>query len=214
MKTRTKLAGSAMAVHMLAVALAFAAGQSSENYYISADVFAQGAGGATASSTSYKVSSSIGQYAIVGATVTSASYKLETGFQAAIVETGGGAPPEAYDDWASGIAWGGMDSTPSADPDGDGFQNEQEFIADTNPTQMDSRFHLAQVAFDGQTVIVSFHSSADRVYELWFCTDLTDPEGWIKLSGPRSGVGGADSMSHEQEEPTTAGFYRIRVSLP
>ncbi|MBN2704637.1 MAG: hypothetical protein JXR23_10550 [Pontiellaceae bacterium] len=214
MKTRTKVAGSALALHMLAVSLAFSAGQSSQNYQISADVFAQGAGGATAFSTSYKVSSSIGQYAVVGASVTSASYKLETGFQAAIFETGGGAAPEAYDDWASGIAWGGMDPSPSADPDGDGFQNEQEFIADTNPTQTDSRFHLAQVALNGQTAIVSFHSSADRVYELWFCTDLTDPDGWVKLSGPRVGIGGADSMSYEQQEPTPAGFYRIRVSLP
>lgn len=214
MKTKTKLAGSAMAVHMVAVSLAFAAGQSSENYHISADVFAQGAGGATVFSTSYKVSSSIGQYAVVGTTVTTPSYKLETGFQAAIVEAGGGAEPEAYEDWASGIGWGEMDPSLLADPDGDGFNNEQEFIADTNPTQMDSRFHLAQVASDGQTAIVSFHSSANRVYELWFCTDLTHPNGWVKLSGPRLGVGGADSMSHEQPPPTAAGFYRILVLLP
>lgn len=105
MKTRTKLAGLAVAVHLLTVSLAFSAGQSSQNYQISAEVFVQGAGGTTVFSTSYKMSGSIGQYAVVGAAVTSASYKVETGFQAAIVETGGGAAPEAYDDWASGIAW-------------------------------------------------------------------------------------------------------------
>ncbi len=214
MKTHTDRSRLLAAAMTLAAWAALAAGQSSATYRITADVLALGSGSAHVSNTAYRASVTIGQHSIVGGPASSTTYRVESGFQATLLVTDSGSGGDSYDAWAAGIDWNGMDSSPGADPDDDGFTNEQEHIADTDPTQSDSYFHLATVAREGATATIAFHSSAGRVYELWFTADLTDPDGWIKLLGPRAGIGGTDSMIHEQQNPEPSGFYRVRVALP
>lgn len=58
----------------------------------------------------------------------------------------GSVPPGAYAEWAAGYDLGDLDA-PDADADGDGFANDEERIADTNPTLAGDLFRATQAAF-------------------------------------------------------------------
>ena len=191
----------------------FAAGQGSVSFLVTADVFTQGSGPAITESARYRASVSVGQRSLSSDPASGGIYTLESGYQAATGDSS--APPaDPYNEWAAGYGLFGPDASPDADYDGDGFTNWSEYIADTDPTQDDSFFHLVSVTRDGNQATVSFTGSANRVYELWFTTDLTETSGWERVQGPRFGIGGADSMNHIEETGSPAGFYRVRVSLP
>lgn len=199
-----------------AAALAFlavrgwCAGQGSVSYLVIADVFTQAEAGAVVQSATYRASTSVGQRSIVARPVSGGRFTLTSGYQAA-TDSLSGAAPDPYDTWAvaSGLPEGsrGRDD----DYDGDGFSNWAEYVANTDPTRKDSVFHVVEVSQNGTQVAVAFTGSADRVYELWFTTDLAEGT-WTRVAGPRAGAGGPDTLSHTHEGPS--GFFRLKVGLP
>jgi hypothetical protein len=66
-----------------------------------------------------------------------------------ITQSGG-----AYDSWAAGYSLTGESAEPGADPDGDGFTNQQEYAFGTNPTQATAG--LVATSNSGGDLIVSF----------------------------------------------------------
>ena len=58
----------------------------------------------------------------------------------------GSVPPGAYAEWAAGYDLGDLDA-PDADADGDGFANDEERIAGTNPTLAGDLFRATQAVF-------------------------------------------------------------------
>lgn len=101
----------------------------------------------------------------------------------------------------------------SADNDNDGFLNEEEYIADTNPTNAASFFEMSGfLASTNQTVL--FNGSTGRLYQVYYTTsDLAATNlAWIAAGNPAAGTGTTSSIT--VTNTTTKAFYRLKVSLP
>ena len=99
------------------------------------------------------------------------------------------------------------------DTDNDEAQAWQEFIADTDPTNSASVFRILEIS---QTIptSVTFTGASSRLYTLFGCSNLVE-NIWTNVpgTGPRSGAGGADSMT-DTNDPPKGPFYRLQVKLP
>ena len=106
-------------------------------------------------------------------------------------------------------------SCAAGDPDADGFTNYNEYIADTNPTNAASYFHIAGIANTNTTnVAVSFQSSANRRYTLCQTTNLTSGV-WNNVPSQSDVPGNGGTTTLTDSSPTnTQRFYRIGVRVP
>jgi len=121
----------------------------------------------------------------------------------------------------NGIPWGwlvryGLATDGSADlvdSDGSGFNNLQDYIADTNPTNAASYFHITCVS-NLPPLTVYFQSSPNRLYSLYSRTNLSSG-AWAPVSSQTniSGNGGADSLQ-DTNTAHAQRFYRVGVQLP
>jgi len=102
----------------------------------------------------------------------------------------------------------------SADSDGDGISNLQEYIADTNPTNAASFFKMdAFVASTNQTIL--FNGSTGRTYQVFYTTnDLAVTNlTWIAAhTNLVRGTGTNSSITVTNTDDTV--FYRLRANLP
>ncbi|MFH0909481.1 MAG: putative Ig domain-containing protein [bacterium] len=128
--------------------------------------------------------------------------------------TGGDADTDADglpDDWETRYFDQPTNCVPGADADEDGFNNTEEFIADTNPTNRTSFFRIAEgaswVPFEATVV-----SSTGRLYRLGRRLDLTGGDGWIAVGVMVEGTGMILSLPDTQN--VLRAFYRVDVSLP
>ena len=103
-------------------------------------------------------------------------------------------------------------SADALDPDTDGCNNRQEYIADTNPTNAASYFHIESVTHL-PPLTVRFLSSASRVYSLCAATNL-DNAPWTVIAGQSNVMGTGGSMSLRDTNAAAASFYRVQVALP
>ena len=95
--------------------------------------------------------------------------------------------------------------------EGDGVPAWREYVADTDPTDAASYFHISSIS-DLPPTTVSFASSPRRYYTLQHRDDLlsgvwTDVPGQIAVQG----AGGPDSLQHSTS--TTQQFYRVEVEV-
>jgi PKD repeat protein len=121
-------------------------------------------------------------------------------------------------DWWRARFFGGDGTTTNAassafaDPDRDGANNYEEYVADTDPTATSSRFQARSIAIDASGFTVCFQSSAARLYTLCYSTDLLT---WTPVPSQSDirGSGGVDALT----DPSPAGqarFYRVEVKIP
>ncbi|MBN1669387.1 MAG: right-handed parallel beta-helix repeat-containing protein [Kiritimatiellae bacterium] len=112
--------------------------------------------------------------------------------------------------------WNGLNPTNPADTnansDADAFDNWDEYIADTEPTNSESYFHLTGLS-PMPPFHVEFDSSSNRVYTLEYCDDLA-VGAWSNVPDQVgiAGAGGADYLTDSNPPPTRV--YRVGVSLP
>jgi hypothetical protein len=105
-------------------------------------------------------------------------------------------------------------SAPSADPDGDGLSNTNEFIAGTDPLDVQSKFKIDSVAPNnpsGITVTIAGH--AGRAYTLERTVNISPPS-WSPVAS--SGVLISDQtliLSDLSPLPVNA-FYHVAVAKP
>jgi hypothetical protein len=115
--------------------------------------------------------------------------------------------------------FGGLGTTTNAiscatcDPDGDGANNYQEYIADTNPTNALSYFHLQSIT-PLPNVVVAFQSSSNRSYTLYSDVDLSTGT-WSSVSGQTNvpGTGGILTLTNAAPADLQM-FFRVGVQLP
>jgi PKD repeat protein len=122
-------------------------------------------------------------------------------------------------DWWRALYFGGdgksttADSAASGNPDHDGMDNHGEYLADTDPTDCLSWFHILGTSMD-DGFKVYYQSSANRKYTLFSTSDL-EAESWLAVPTQSrvSGSGGIDSLA----DPSPQGprrFYRVGAQLP
>jgi len=102
----------------------------------------------------------------------------------------------------------------TGNPDGDAMTTFQEWMADTNPTDAQSVFHLSGIAARPQ-VAVSFLGSSNRVYTLYSANNLvSDSSAWTPVGGQINvrGTGGVTMLNDTASQPRK--FYRVGVQLP
>jgi T5SS/PEP-CTERM-associated repeat protein len=119
----------------------------------------------------------------------------------------------AYDLWAQAhIADPGQRGS-DQNADGDSFSNWQEYVADTDPTNSASYFHVTAVS-NLPPWTVCFLSSTGRLYTLNGISNLVNGV-WTNVpgAGSRLGVGGLDAMQ-DTNVPPKGPFYRMNVELP
>ncbi len=123
-------------------------------------------------------------------------------------------------DWWRALYFGGDGKTASStsdatcDPDLDGVDNCREYIADTDPTSPLSFFHILSETTTADGFTVTFLSSADRKYTLYYSTDLISG-GWTAIPTQTgiSGSGSVDALT-DPSPASTRCFYRVGVQVP
>ncbi len=115
------------------------------------------------------------------------------------------------DPWENAYFGGATSGVSTADADGDGFSNGQEFMADSNPNDIDSCLRIVAIT-DACTRCVSFLCSPLRSYDVEYSTN-TAVTGWQILQAAVPGASGCVSVSDTNAVP---GFrmYRIRLCPP
>ena len=98
------------------------------------------------------------------------------------------------------------------DWDGDGMTDEEEYVADTNPSHPASRFCIAGLV-TGIAYSVVFSGSEDRVYSLDRVDNLTTGE-WQTVAGQTNKPGLGDGTTLTSPAGTACGFYRVNADIP
>jgi hypothetical protein len=97
----------------------------------------------------------------------------------------------------------------SDDPDHDGFNNRQEYLADTNPTNSASYLAMKNVIPGPSGVLVQWQGGVDATQVLQHRYSLNPTEPWVDIftNPPPTAInaGHLDTAS-------TSGYYRVRAS--
>ncbi len=104
-------------------------------------------------------------------------------------------------------------SCAACDADGDKVPNYSEYVADTNPTNARSYFHIQSVSHVAGFAVF-YQSSASRKYTLYCRTNLTSG-AWTNIPSQTDipGSGSVDGRL-DPEIASTPRFYRLGVRVP
>ena len=115
-------------------------------------------------------------------------------------------------DWWETDKFSNLAQTATADPDGDGFTNLQEFLAGTSPQISSSRLNFATYAPGGvgsHDFILTFPSIENTLYQIQWSNNLTT---WTRLGGDLTGTGSTMQVIDPNALPAApARYYRIGI---
>lgn len=126
--------------------------------------------------------------------------------------------PATNTTYGAGATWGGIPQewmvanfggdiflwpSPFLDSDGDGASNKNEFLAGTNPNDVNSVLKV-RLQSTPQGLFLNWNTQPGLMYQVW--TSASAGGGWVKLGGPRFAAGPVDSMYLGLGG---AGFYQI-----
>lgn len=120
-----------------------------------------------------------------------------------IVDTDGDGLP----DWWETEHFGNLTQTATGDPDGDGFNNLNEYIAGTAPESTSSRLALG-VSSSGTSAALAFPSFQDTRYQIEFSSDLSH---WSTLGSVITGTGAPIQVSDPAGTTSSKRFYRLHL---
>lgn len=97
------------------------------------------------------------------------------------------------------------------DPDGDGANNQHEFVAGTNPNDVQDYLRFSSVAVTNQVCRLNFATKAGRVYSVERIDQFAATNQWITLQSEISGNGTPQLVS--DSITNAARYYRLKVRL-
>jgi hypothetical protein len=115
------------------------------------------------------------------------------------------------DDWetAHGLAPDVNDG--SGDADLDGKSNVEEYLADTDPQDPDSKQTSSVNQGPGvDEMNIAFSTSSNRLYTVDYCDDLT-ADTWLSFQSQFVGTGSATNFV---DSATSNRFYRLQIHIP
>jgi hypothetical protein len=97
-------------------------------------------------------------------------------------------------------------------PDQDPYTTYEEWVADTDPTDEMSYFHIESISI-ASPVTVYFQSSSNRIYTLYGTAHLPAVE-WNAVPGQIDipGSGGLDALTDTADGPRK--YYKLQVNTP
>jgi hypothetical protein len=123
-------------------------------------------------------------------------------------------PLDDYDTWATSIFGSPThpDAARDADPDGDGFTNDGEHAAGTDPLDPDSllRVLTLTLAEDNSIATVGWQSVPTKNYIIEFASRVDGP--WSEVGGTTPGAGQTTETTVTLSPPQPAQYYRVRVA--
>jgi hypothetical protein len=181
--------------------------------YLGARDVVTSAGGTASFSTSFSATVPFGQ--IIKATATDLAGNtspLSAGIAVTVTDNVGDGIPNA---WRSAHFGGGGTTTNSqscaaCDPDHDGLNNLQEFLAGTDPNNAASTLRLAGLSNNGADISVGFQSTTGTVYRVEMREDLI-VGGWSVLADQIIGTGGLLQVTNPGVAVLPKRFYRLDV---
>ena len=114
-------------------------------------------------------------------------------------------------DWWETDHFASLGVNPTADPDGDGMNNHQEYLAGTLPNNSGSRLAITQAGLvPGGDFTLSFPSVAGVSYRIETSATLA-PNSWSPLGPDLTGTGGPLQATDARANKPAKRFYRVRV---
>lgn len=133
--------------------------------------------------------------------------------QAGITDTDGDGIPDSWEQTHFGSSTG---ATASADSDGDGAFNWEEYVADTVPTNTASVWtnRITQVVGLGETQLwVPAPTTNSRIYEAWYTTSLVEG-AWVPMGFNQPGPANGAAFYFVVTNTGEIRVYRTGVVLP
>ncbi len=116
----------------------------------------------------------------------------------------------SFDRWATGIDWNGADASANADPDGDGLSNFREYMAGTNPLDVNSVLRITRIAPTIDGFHVSWLSETGRVYTVEMTPSLAGTF-WAVATGIEADPPKNTVRIPISEEVAEKAFFRVLV---
>jgi len=116
--------------------------------------------------------------------------------------------PEKWRFTYFGTADNSGNAADSADPDGDGTTNADEYAAGTNPTDRSSVLRVSDVEVRNNDVVVSFPTVSGKTYRLDRSDTLQD-DSWSVVQDNIAGTGGIVQITDAGAAASSKSFYRI-----
>jgi len=189
------------------------ANQAEANTYLGTANVTTGAGGSASFTNSVASPVPIGQ--IITATATDPAGNTSS-LSAGVAVTGTDSVGDGITDAWRKEYFGGSGTTTNStscatcDPDNDGYNNLQNFITGSNPTNAATRLMMGSVSNNGVNVTVSFSSIQGIVYRVEFKDNL-DSAGWSILADQIIGAGGVIQLTDPGAGMLSERFYRVGV---
>ncbi len=100
------------------------------------------------------------------------------------------------------------------DQDGDGVPTWEEYLADSVPTNRNSRFDLGIECVSGSSFerVLSWQSSSNRIYSLQWKTNLLSSVPWANVPGSTTLYGTGINMAVTNSETARSGYFKINAS--
>jgi hypothetical protein len=98
-------------------------------------------------------------------------------------------------------------AAPGADPDGDGFNNLQEYLTGTDPTNSGSYLRIDGIQIAGNSISLEFNAIAGKTYSIFYSIDLGS---WQRLSDvPAQSQTGPMVVNDPTAGSAPVRFYRL-----
>ena len=97
----------------------------------------------------------------------------------------------------------------SADPDGDGWTNAQEYISGTNPNNWSSVLKISQMVKSGNDMLLSFPTVSGKTYRVERSDTLQGP--WTTVQSNIAGTGGTVQITDTNGAAQPKRFYHVIV---
>ena len=105
---------------------------------------------------------------------------------------------------------GGLDGG-GGDPDNDGANNGQEYIAGTDPNDRLDYLHFQTATVSNQFCLLEFATRTGRVYAVEAASAISVMNGWTNVSGDLPGQG--QPRQFAEALPGVTRYYRLQVRL-
>jgi hypothetical protein len=118
----------------------------------------------------------------------------------------------SYAAWAESIPWNGADSSPTADPDGDGWPNLLEYAFGSDPLLADGpslRWSLSSEASPHALSLTFTRLRSDLTYAVEASSNLAD---WVTVAVNPGAIGEEVTVTDEAPTGATRRFLRLRVT--
>jgi GH35 family endo-1,4-beta-xylanase len=115
------------------------------------------------------------------------------------------------DAWEEQYSLNPAEPDSTIDSDGDGLNNQQEFIALTDPDDPASAPHLTTVLADDGTTMLSFDTRRARYYDLCFKTNLNDTT-WCVIGARMPGTDAGMVITNATD--AVSGYWSLRIVKP